>query len=118
MQRAGAKVSSTSRFVAACTTIVFLVAAGDRPASADGSRDAGLRLAQHWCSGCHTVGDTPSATDVAPSFPEIARARGRDRRWLTAWLMAPHLQMPDFSLSREEIEDVVAYLSSLAEPDQ
>ena len=86
---------SRSRLAATCTPSAFLVAASDCPASAE---DAGLRLAQHWCSGCHTLDDTPSATDVAPSFPEITRARGQDRRWLTAWLMAPHPQMHDKSM--------------------
>lgn len=118
MQGAYWKASSRLSLAAAGTAVVFLIAGSDRPASADGSHDAGLRLAQHWCSGCHALEDTPSAADAAPSFPDIAQARGQDRRWLRAWLMAPHPQMPDFNLSREEIEDVIAYLSSLAGGDK
>jgi mono/diheme cytochrome c family protein len=118
VQGVSVKVHSKSCLVAAGAAIVFLVAASDHPALAEGSRDAGLRLAQFWCSGCHALEDAPSATDVAPSFPSIARASGQDRRWLTTWLMAPHPRMPDFTLSREEIEDVIAYLSSLAAGDQ
>lgn len=100
-------------WIAACILVPLTVVATDRSATAAGSREAGLHLAQHWCTGCHALSDTFSATDVAPSFPQIARTYGDDESWLRTWLMAPHPRMPNFSLSRSEIDDLVAYLSSL-----
>jgi mono/diheme cytochrome c family protein len=73
----------------------------------------GLRLAKAWCSGCHSVESTDQASDAAPSFSSIAKSSGEDSAWLRAWLSAPHPAMPDMNLTRDEIDDIVAYLASL-----
>lgn len=51
-------------------------------------------------------------SDAAPPF--VAVARQNTRGWVRAWLAAPHPPMPNFNLSRQQIDDIVAYLDSLA----
>jgi len=78
--------------------------------------ESGHVIARRWCANCHLV-DTQmqsAARDTAPSFPDIARRLGRDPQKLRGWLNSSHPSMPDMQLSREEIDDVVAYLQSLA----
>lgn len=60
------------------------------------------------------IDETGRGTDTAPPFPDIAQRSERDRRWVKGWLVAPHPPMPNLSLSRMEIDDIVAYLDSLA----
>jgi mono/diheme cytochrome c family protein len=84
-----------------------------RPAHAAGDAARGQALAQGYCSKCHGVGQT-NGSSFAPSFPSIA-ARGRpDQLEAGAFLHAPHPPMPDLHLPQPEIDDIVAYLKSLA----
>jgi mono/diheme cytochrome c family protein len=47
-------------------------------------------------------------------LPTIAQQqKGKDPQWVKAWLQAPHPPMPNFNLSRQEIDDVAAYLAAL-----
>lgn len=82
-------------------------------AAAAGDAEAGHALARIWCSSCHIVDEAQQARDAAPPFASIAKRHGSDRAWLRAWLTAPHPPMPNFNLSRREIDDIVAYLESL-----
>jgi mono/diheme cytochrome c family protein len=84
------------------------------PAFAAGDVEAGHALTERWCSGCHVIGSTPHGQDAAPALPTIAGGHPRDRDWLRARLTSPHPPMPNFNLTRREIDDVIAYLSSLA----
>ncbi len=43
----------------------------------------------------------------------IVQEPGRSEEWLGTWLSVPHESMPSFSLSRQEIADLVAYLERL-----
>lgn len=74
--------------------------------------DAGLKLAGHWCAACHVVADnqTSASADV-PTFANIAQRKSA--RDLALFLTKPHGQMPDMSLSRSEVADLVAYIVSL-----
>jgi len=91
--------------------LVFGAALMAQAAAAD--PDAGKRLTQQWCSGCHVVGNSDRGTDLAPPLPEIAREKGDDPQWIKGWLVAPHPPMPNLNLSRQEIDDITAYLTSL-----
>jgi mono/diheme cytochrome c family protein len=76
--------------------------------------EAGRALAERWCAACHVVAEGQgAATDIAPAFPVIAADPARTDAWLRGWIADPHPPMPDPGLSRAQIEDVVAYLSSL-----
>jgi mono/diheme cytochrome c family protein len=89
------------------------VSAAAGSASADGNARTGALLARHWCGSCHGLG-VGVASDAAPPLESIA-ARPDRERWITAWLADPHPPMPNFNLSRSEIDDIVAYLKSLSE---
>jgi len=83
------------------------------PAWAAGSAQTGAALAQRWCSACHLTSNNASGPDTAPPFATIAARHGQDREWLHAWLVRPHPPMPDLHLTRQEIDDITAYLESL-----
>jgi mono/diheme cytochrome c family protein len=93
---------------------VLLLAVATGPALAAGDAQAGRQLAQQWCTGCHVIDSSTQGADTAPSFPSIASRSAHDHGWVRAWLMAPHPPMPNLSLSRQQIDDVVAYLDTLA----
>ena len=91
------------------------------PATAQpvGDPVAGGRIAATWCSNCHLVGlaerhaGQPAAQDAAPPFATLARRGSTTRAGLRAFLQAPHRQMPDYNLTEQQREDVIAYLLAL-----
>jgi len=96
-------------------TIAFVLTLAVAPnAWAAGDPQIGLTLATHWCSGCHADNAATSASDAAPSLQHIARSRVGQTDWLRTWLTSPHPPMPNFNLSRTEIDDIIAYLDKLA----
>jgi mono/diheme cytochrome c family protein len=74
----------------------------------------GHKVAERWCSSCHVTGDRGEGTDAVPTLERIARERRNDAGWLRQWLNDPHPPMPNLHLSHAEIENVVAYLQTLA----
>jgi cytochrome c len=83
-------------------------------ARAVGDAQAGRDLAVRSCGACHVTDRTGAGTDAAPPFPEIAHRTHADHGWVRAWLAKPHPPMPDLSLTRQQIDDIVAYLDRLA----
>ncbi len=77
--------------------------------------EAGHRLATIWCSSCHQVEPTAQGPvrDTPPSFAAVARMPSTTRMSLAVFLGTPHHTMPNYSLSRQEIADVSAYILSL-----
>jgi mono/diheme cytochrome c family protein len=73
----------------------------------------GHQLAQVWCANCHVIGGSSASSlqQGPPSFLTIARARTVDQ--LRAFLSHPHGAMPDLSLTRAEIDDLVGYIETL-----
>jgi mono/diheme cytochrome c family protein len=70
-------------------------------------------IAKRWCAACHLVAtDQTLANSDTPSFAAIARKK-LPAAQLTAFLTDPHPKMPNMSLSRSEIADIVAYIKSL-----
>ena len=75
---------------------------------------AGGRLAVRWCMACHVVeANQPLASDSAPSFRVIATGPGTTAASLDRYLSVGHTLMPDFSLSSQERNALVAYILSL-----
>ena len=74
----------------------------------------GEQIAQRWCSSCHIVGEAPrvSTPQGPPTFLAIARSDLTDGA-LRAFLSHPHASMPDLSLSRAEIDDLIEYIESI-----
>ncbi|MBR0661512.1 c-type cytochrome [Neoroseomonas oryzicola] len=100
------------------TGLVLLGLGAATPALAQpepGDVRAGQRLATTWCANCHqiAVGGPGSANDAAPPFPAVAQMVSTTSMSLRVFLQSPHGNMPDYRLSREQIDDVVAYILSL-----
>ena len=80
---------------------------------ASGDAAVGRAIAERWCASCHLVAqDQRSAADV-PSFQSIARKPDIGESLLVAFLATSHPRMPDMSLSRQEIADLLAYIRGL-----
>jgi len=80
----------------------------------DANVDRGRALAQTWCSGCHLIdGSSATARDVVPSFSAIAAMKSTTVLSLQVFLQTPHGKMPDWRLTRQQIDDVVVYIMSL-----
>ena len=104
--------ASRTRFAAAIA--LLWLAAPARGHAAQTEVAAGGQLAQRWCATCHVVGanQTGSVPQGPPGFPSIAKS-GLSAGQLHAFLSHPHGAMPDLSLTRTEIDDLVAYIQSL-----
>lgn len=81
--------------------------------AAAGNAEAGRQLVMRSCSSCHATEASTTATDNAPPFSAVAKTNKERPAWIRGWLMSPHPPMPSISLSRQQIDDIVAYLSSL-----
>ncbi|MBV9826558.1 MAG: cytochrome c [Alphaproteobacteria bacterium] len=80
--------------------------------AADAQR--GSALANQWCANCHVIGTdatAPASTQQGPPTLRSVAAMPPDQ--LRAFLIHPHGKMPDLSLSRSEINDLIAYIGSL-----
>jgi mono/diheme cytochrome c family protein len=80
---------------------------------AAGDPRAGAGLAQQWCASCHVVSErsTSPVPQGPPTFVWIAQHRNAEE--LRTFLVRPHPPMPNFDLSRANIDDLVAYIESL-----
>jgi cytochrome c len=98
----------------AAVAAALLCSLANAPAATAGDAQAGHDLARLWCSSCHIVDLSGHGSDMAPPFPSIAHRSALTPTRLRAWLISPHPPMPNLNLSRHEIDDIVAYLGSLA----
>ena len=83
-------------------------------ASAAGEASAGKDIALKWCSQCHVVDESQgSASADVPTFKFIADKYRDEIDALAAFLADPHPPMPNLSLTRREIQDLLAHIGSL-----
>jgi mono/diheme cytochrome c family protein len=95
----------------AAITILVLLAQTRCADAADVAK--GEIIAKRWCASCHLISpEQKRAVADVPSFAAIARMKLPDGS-LKAFLSDPHPRMPNMSLTRAEIEDIVAYIRSL-----
>lgn len=93
-----------------------LVLAGAAPAAAQttGNALAGQALARQWCASCHLISGTEGrASDAAPAFEAVVLRPSTTETSLRVFLQTPHRQMPNYTLTRQETDDVVAYILGL-----
>ncbi len=97
------------------TVVGTVISLGCAPIAlaAAGNAEAGRQFVMRSCSSCHATEAVKTATDNAPPFSVVAKTNKDNPAWIRGWLMAPHPPMPNISLSRQQIDDVVAYLSTL-----
>jgi cytochrome c len=74
----------------------------------------GAQLAQQWCVSCHVLPGAANGPVLQgpPSFLAIAHGNKTPDE-LRIFLEQPHGSMPPLSLSRAEIDDLLAYIASL-----
>jgi mono/diheme cytochrome c family protein len=92
---------------------IGLIAAGlaeDLP----GNIASGRFIAESWCTRCHQIDlDELAPLPYPPSFVEIANMPSTTALTINVFLRTSHEVMPNYRLSREEIDDVVAFIMSL-----
>jgi cytochrome c551/c552 len=83
-------------------------------AQAGGVASSGEALARRVCAECHIVANDQAKANVdVPSFMSIAKKYQGKSDALRAFLIEPHQPMPDLSLKRQQILDLMAYIESL-----
>jgi mono/diheme cytochrome c family protein len=102
----------STKVVAAC----LLLAVAPVRAQGEADIEAGRKLAELHCSRCHAVGDVgaslmegaPPLRDLKLRYPieDLAEA-------LAEGIFTAHPQMPVFTFSAEQVDDLLAYLDSL-----
>ncbi|WP_170979334.1 cytochrome c [Roseomonas sp. HF4] len=100
----------------AAALVVMMAAALPAMAQPEpGDPRAGQRLAATWCASCHQIapGGPGPANDVAPAFRSIAQMASTTSMSLRVFLQTPHPNMPDYRLSRDQMDDLVAYILTL-----
>jgi mono/diheme cytochrome c family protein len=80
---------------------------------AQGDPEAGRDLVRSWCTACHVVDLEGTGADAGPALPALLAGKQRSADEIRGWLADPHPPMPNLNLSRQEIEDILAYLESL-----
>jgi mono/diheme cytochrome c family protein len=90
--------------------VALLMAFAGERAEADSAN--GRRIAERWCAECHVIAPGQrQASDAVPTFAQISRSERFDEATLAAFLANPHhSRMPNLSLTRSEIADLVAYI--------
>ena len=89
---------------------VLVIANGSAQAASDPV--SGKDIAGRWCAQCHLV-DGGRARDAAPPLLAIARDVSWTDDRLAAFLTKPHGGRRGFSFSRQETNNLVAYIRSL-----
>lgn len=98
--------------------VLAAVLAAPVPSAAEqmiGSPADGLDFARENCSECHVV-ESAQRTAIAhqaPSFLAVADEPKTTETSLRVFLQSPHINMPNFILTRDQTDDVVAYILSL-----
>jgi mono/diheme cytochrome c family protein len=71
-------------------------------------------IAARWCNACHLASSRQQGgSDLAPPFASIANDATLTPEGLRVALSGRHPRMPDFSLARQQIDDLSAYLRTL-----
>jgi mono/diheme cytochrome c family protein len=97
--------------------LTMLTEASSAQAQEVGDVARGRAYAQSVCAECHAVLPSQSLsprTDVA-TFKTIAQTPGMTAMALSVWFRTPHPTMPNFLISPQDQDDVIAYILSLRE---
>jgi mono/diheme cytochrome c family protein len=98
--------------------LLALVLAAPAYAQTAGNLIEGRKLAAQYCARCHAIsGDGPSPVATAPPFARLHKTRPPEE--LTTVFEGGRLsrhgavEMPQFALMPEQIDDLLAYIRSL-----
>ena len=96
------------------SAVVLSMLAATSSVFAGGMPENGKKIAQVWCASCHVISeDQVEATSDVPSFKFIADKYKNNIEAAAVFLADPHPRMPDLNLTRNEIQDLLAYIESL-----
>ena len=96
--------------VASSMAMAAPVLAQDAP----GDVASGRRLAETLCANCHQIDfQQPKAAARAPGFVQIAKMPSTTGLALNVFLRTSHDVMPNYILSRQDSDDIVAFILSL-----
>ena len=75
----------------------------------------GLEVAQKLCTNCHVVSnyEKRSSVDSVPTFREIANLPNQTGQRIRRVILQPSHSMPAVTLTRTEIDDIIAYLDEI-----
>jgi mono/diheme cytochrome c family protein len=92
--------------------IALVLAFFDEGTTADLARGRGIAL--RWCGECHVVAPGQArGSDSVPTFAQIGGSEHFNEARLSDFLASPqHSRMPNLSLTRSEIADLVAYIKA------
>ena len=104
-----------SRICAITAAVQASLWAGPGLAQSDpGTAAIGREIAQTWCSNCHVIDrQATRAGDAMPSFPAIADMPSTTASSLRVFLQSPHGGMPNFQITRPQVDNVVTYILTL-----
>jgi mono/diheme cytochrome c family protein len=97
---------------------VLLMSMASTAGAAEMNTAAGKQLAREWCAACHVVeqGQIDGTSTAAPTFFDVAANPATTEMGLRAFFATPHEQMPNFQLTNEQTDDIIAYILSLRAP--
>ena len=84
-------------------------------AQEQGVPEKGLTYARKVCAECHLVADEAglSPRPEVKTFKEIANTAGMSAMAIGAWMQSEHENMPHLVLEPDDLNDVIAYITSL-----
>ena len=112
----GGSCSCLKFFLCLPALLAPAVAASGVRAQAIGDPKQGLALAQQTCSPCHATAAERIAPECASAeICDLAAASGMTNAALLVALTTPHAGMPMFTLTKEQRDDIIAYILSFIE---
>ena len=96
---------------------MICVVAGSANAQQIGSVQEGRRLAREVCAECHAIDNAAggSTNPNAPTFKDIANTPGMTSAALTVALQTTQRTMPNFVMTGDASQSIIAYILSLKE---
>jgi mono/diheme cytochrome c family protein len=93
--------------------LLSLAAAAALPLAAQAAdANHGEAIAKRWCAACHIVSSEQThGSTQAPPFSAVAKTPRFDANRLAFFLLEPHPKMPDMGLSRNDANDLAAYIA-------
>jgi mono/diheme cytochrome c family protein len=106
------------RFLQTLAIVALSALPGAAGAVQLGDAKAGHAYATSVCAECHEVeaGESFSPNPDAPSFQEVADTPGMTAQALTVWLQTSHPTMPNIIVKPDDMDNVIAYITSLRTP--
>ena len=106
------------KFLPATALILTASTATGQPLTGDA--EMGRTMALEVCADCHNVVLSPEVerADAPRSFTAIAKDPVYTPTSLRVFLTTPHNQMPDYIFTREEQDNLIAYIMQIREKQQ